>query len=140
MAKGRTNDARCPCGSSRAEADCCAPVLAGAEATTAEALMRARYTAHVHGDADFLHASWHPDTRPERVGLDDGPRWIGLRVHATAAGGAADDVGTVEFVARYKVGGRAHRHHELSEFARSGGRWVYVRGRLAGNDDGGETP
>ncbi|MFX8184013.1 YchJ family metal-binding protein [Acinetobacter baumannii] len=42
----------------------------------------------------------------------------------------------MEFVARYKVGGRAHRLHETSRFVRldaSGaesaeGRWLYVDG------------
>jgi SEC-C motif-containing protein len=31
----------------------------------------------------------------------------------------------VEFVARYKVGGKAHRLHEISQFVRESGAWVY---------------
>ncbi|MGE8489474.1 MAG: YchJ family metal-binding protein, partial [Paraburkholderia nemoris] len=39
---------------------------------------------------------------------------------------------TVEFVARYKVGGRAHRLHELSRFIRGeDGRWRYVDGDVS---------
>jgi SEC-C motif-containing protein len=34
----------------------------------------------------------------------------------------------VEFVARYKIGGRAHRLHEISRFVREEGRWLYVDG------------
>jgi SEC-C motif-containing protein len=35
---------------------------------------------------------------------------------------------TVEFVARYKVGGRAHRLHEVSRFVLEEGRWFYLDG------------
>jgi SEC-C motif-containing protein len=34
----------------------------------------------------------------------------------------------VEFVARYKIGGRAHRMHEVSRFVCEDGRWYYVDG------------
>ena len=39
---------------------------------------------------------------------------------------------SVEFVARYKVNGRAHRLHEVSRFVREAGeggmRWFYLDG------------
>ena len=38
----------------------------------------------------------------------------------------------VEFVARYRVAGRAVRLHETSRFVREGGRWFYVDGDLHG--------
>jgi SEC-C motif domain protein len=45
-----------------------------------------------------------------------------------------EDHATVEFVARSKLGGRAHRLHETSRFVREpaglGGRWFYVDGDL----------
>jgi SEC-C motif-containing protein len=34
----------------------------------------------------------------------------------------------VEFVARSKLGGRAHRLHETSRFVRDAGRWFYRDG------------
>jgi len=34
-------------------------------------------------------------------------------------------------VARYKVGGRAHRLHEVSCFVREAGRWLYADGDVA---------
>ena len=40
------------------------------------------------------------------------------------------DHATVEFVARSKLGGRAHRLQELSRFERRDGRWLYVDGDL----------
>jgi SEC-C motif domain protein len=36
----------------------------------------------------------------------------------------------VEFVARYKVNGRAHRLHEISRFVREAGKWLYVDGDI----------
>ena len=38
---------------------------------------------------------------------------------------------TVEFVARYKINGRAHRLHEVSRFVREHGLWFYVDGDIA---------
>jgi SEC-C motif-containing protein len=92
--------------------------------------MRSRYTAHVQGDGDWLLATWHPATRRARIDLADQVRWIGLEVLATQGGGPGDSKGTVEFVARYKRGGRAHRLHERSRFERRNGGWLYVDGDL----------
>ena len=36
----------------------------------------------------------------------------------------------IEFVARYRVGGRAVRLHERSRFVREAGRWYYVDGDI----------
>jgi SEC-C motif-containing protein len=54
------------------------------------------------------------------------PQWLGLTVkrHVTQDCEHA----TVEFVARYKTGGRAHKLHEISRFVREDGRWYYVDG------------
>lgn len=121
----------CPCGSGRGYGDCCGPFLAGAAVPeTAEQLMRSRYTAYVLRDRDWLLATWHPATRGSRIDLDDRVRWIGLEVLATQGGGLGDTKGTVEFVAQYKMGGRAHRLHERSRFQRRNGDWMYMGGEL----------
>ena len=125
----------CPCGSGRAHVDCCGPLHAGiATASTAEALMRSRYCAFVRAAADYLLASWHPDTRPAAVEMDDAARtrWLGLEVRRHHV--IDDDHATVEFVARWKVGGApAIRLHEISRFVREGGRWYYVDGTFPGD-------
>ncbi len=92
--------------------------------------MRSRYTAYTRGDARWLRETWHPDTRPASLEPDEAVRWIGLKILATEAGGPDDQRGIVEFVARYKVGGRASRLHERSRFQRLAGRWLYVDGDL----------
>ncbi len=120
----------CPCGQG-AFTDCCAPYVEGSgHPPTAEALMRSRYTAYVLQREDYLLATWHAPTRPERLGLADEPptRWIGLEIKRHAQQDA--DHAVVEFVARYKVNGRAHRLHEVSRFVREQGRWFYIDGDL----------
>lgn len=118
----------CPCGSGRAGDACCGPLLAGtATATTAEALMRSRYSAYVRGARDYLLASWHPSTRPPTLELDENVRWLGLSVKRHEEG--APDAAVVEFVARYRIGGgSAVRLHEASRFVREDGRWYYLDG------------
>ncbi|MEW5892555.1 MAG: YchJ family metal-binding protein [Pseudomonadota bacterium] len=122
---------RCPCGSGRPLAACCGPYLAGsAPAPDAEALMRSRYTAFVLGDADYLRASWHPATRPERLDLAEPPvpKWLGLTVRQHGQTDA--DHATVEFIARYRIEGRAYRLHERSRFERLDGQWYYRDGEI----------
>jgi SEC-C motif-containing protein len=92
--------------------------------------MRSRYTAYAQCNADWLRETWDPTTRPVSLDLDEPVRWIGLRIVSAESGGPRDDRGTVEFVARYKAGGRAHRIHERSRFERRDGRWFYVDGDL----------
>lgn len=122
----------CPCGSGRPLADCCGPYLAQtALPATAERLMRSRYSAYVLGDSAYLQASWHPDTRPDTLSLDEQPppKWLGLDVKRHEMQDA--DHATVEFVARYKVNGRAFRLAECSRFERIDGRWYYRDGDIA---------
>jgi len=51
-----------------------------------------------------------------------------LKIVHTEAGGSDDMQGVVEFVARYKIGGKAHRLHETSRFVRKGEQWFYLEG------------
>lgn len=119
----------CPCGSGRDLRHCCGPFLDGtAQAPTAEALMRSRYSAYSLGRAGYLAATWDPATRPQDLRIEPAVTWIGLAVLRVDGGGLDNDAGIVEFVARYKVGGRAHRLHEVSRFLRREGRWFYVDG------------
>ena len=119
----------CPCGSGVDYAGCCGRYIDGdGIPDTAETLMRSRYTAFVRCDEAYLLATWHPATRPSRVRLDPGQRWLGLQVRSTRDGGLDNHVGSVEFVVRYKIDGRGHRLHEISRFECIGGRWYYRDG------------
>ena len=123
----------CPCRSAKAYPDCCGLYIGqGEPAPTAEALMRSRYTAYSANNERYLLKTWHHSTRPEKLNLDQhkSTRWIGLKVIKARDGGTHDTTGTVEFVARYKVGGKAHRLHEVSRFIKEDGRWYYVDGEM----------
>lgn len=120
----------CPCGSDRPYAACCGRWHAGPQnlqAPDAEALMRSRYSAFVLGLTDYLLATWHPSTRPATLPPNEpGLRWLGLQVQRHEA--RDDDHAVVVFVARSKLGGRAHRLQETSRFVREAGQWFYVDG------------
>lgn len=124
----------CPCGDARGYGRCCQPLHRGEAAAGAEDLMRSRYSAYVLRDEAYLLATWHPDTRPASLRLavqQPAPSWLGLSVKAVQQRDA--DHATVEFVARFRIGGgRAQRLHERSRFVREDGRWYYVDGDILG--------
>lgn len=120
---------RCPCGADAPYVGCCGLYLDGDPfPATAEALMRSRYVAYVQRRSDYLLQTWHSTTRPEVLDFStERGHWLGLKVVRVVAGRAEDEQGTVEFVARYKVGGKTHRLHEISRFVREAGAWVYEK-------------
>lgn len=125
----------CPCGSGRPLAQCCAPLIAGAPAATAEALMRSRYTAYVRDELDYIERTHAPEAagdfnRAQAEDMAGRVRWVGLEVGDTTAGGADDVTGTVEFIARFRKDGVEHVHHERAHFRRDGDRWLYVDGEF----------
>lgn len=92
--------------------------------------MRSRYSAYVLRLEEYLLMTWHASTRPQQLNLldDTGTRWLGLEVRRHRVQDAAH--ASVEFVARYRIGGRGHRLHEVSRFVCAEGRWFYVDGEV----------
>ena len=71
----------CPCGSEKAYADCCQPLISGERrAETAEALMRSRYAAHAKQAFDYIFDTTYPGSRQE-----DDLHIIEIRGHVNAA-------------------------------------------------------
>lgn len=132
----------CPCGSNNHNkqqtlfAQCCARFIVDATLPQhAVELMRSRYSAYVLGIENYLQSTWHPSTRPASPIIDqqDAIKWIKLVVLQHQQSDAKNsDNATVEFVAHYKIQGRAHKLHEISRFVREGGRWFYVNGTFPG--------
>ncbi|WP_322105214.1 YchJ family protein [Paraburkholderia sp. J41] len=134
--------AECPCGGAAPNqkagakppryAACCGRFIDDAALpATALELMRSRYTAYVLGEEAYLRATWASETCPADLDVDPAapgaPRWLGLDVKRHEQQDDAHAI--VEFVARYKTGGRAVRLQETSRFTRGGdGRWRYVEG------------
>ena len=103
--------------------------------------MRSRYTAYTQRNEAYLRATWHHSTLPTEpiIGENEPLQWLGLEVKSAlrlrqrkAELSEEQDADTVEFIARYKVNGRAFRVHEVSRFVREevGGvkRWFYLDG------------
>lgn len=116
----------CACHSGIAYAQCCEPLHLGQPASNAEALMRSRYAAYVLGLQAYLLASWHASTRPVVLDISEPTKWLGLQVLRHEL--LDETHALVEFVARYKVNGRAFRLHEISRFVLEQGHWLYVDG------------
>lgn len=133
MSAENKNDEPCPCGSGQSYAACCGALHRrfAADGTlgaaSAEALMRSRYSAYVRDELGYLLATWHASTRPASLTPNEpGLKWLGLDVRRHLSQDA--DHAIVEFVARSKFGGRAHRLHETSRFVREQGSWFYLDG------------
>ena len=123
------NFINCPCGLPNKYQDCCGRFISGADTpTTAEQLMRSRYSAFVAEEEGYLVKTWHPATRPSQVTINPSQRWLGLSVENCTDGGPDDDTGTVEFVALFKVAGQGSRLHETSRFEKIDGSWYYRDG------------
>jgi SEC-C motif domain protein len=127
-----TSAANCHCGLPAPYDDCCGRFHRGdATAPTAERLMRSRFSAFRVGDETYLLRTWHPSTRPPRIGLDESVRWQRLEVLQTTGGGFLDTEGTVRFRAHYVERDRAGQLDEDSRFVVHDGAWLYV-GPIAG--------
>ena len=124
----------CPCGSGIDYSTCCEPVISGrTPAPSAEALMRARYSAHAKVEVDFIYDSTHPDHREgyDRAGTKEWAaesEWHGLQILGTNRGGAGDETGEVEFVARFRDKSGVRNHHERGQFQKVKGRWYFTEG------------
>ncbi len=134
MKKRKPENTFCSCGKQQDYALCCGRYHAGNAAPDAETLMRSRYCAYVLALEPYLLATWHHGTRPAQLQLAAGEKtqWLGLDIKRQQATGP--DCATVEFVARYKTGGRAQRMHEVSRFVRENGLWYYVDGQFPERD------
>lgn len=125
----------CPCGSDQNLDDCCGPIIDGALAPTAEALMRSRYTAYVQGNIGYLADTLSPEIRDDFDQAEAGntasdAKWQGLELRAVTDGGENDESGSIEFIASFRLGGQLRVHHELAEFRREQGLWMCVGGQV----------
>jgi SEC-C motif-containing protein len=138
---GDTTTRDCPCGSQKTYEDCCQPIIRGGEkAKTAEALMRARYSAYAKHEIDFIIASCKKYDGNPKEGNDidynatkawsEESTWQGLKILRTEKGSEQDSEGVVEFEAVYARKGLRDVHHETAQFEKIGGAWMYVSGKI----------
>ena len=126
----------CPCGSDSDYSKCCAPIISGKKkAESAEQLMRARYSAHVKVEVDFLYESTHPKYREgyDHKGTKEWAQdseWYGLEIVSTTQGGPDDDQGEVEFIANFRDKNGRRSHHERGQFKRHKKEWRFTEGQM----------
>lgn len=129
----------CPCGSALPYDSCCGPLHQGAEAANAEALMRARYCAHVVNRPQFILDSWHGSSRPS---LADIAPFVALPWHDLTILGhqAGPSESFVTFLARYQDGDKLAFHLEKSRFVKEEGRWYFHSGSYPEPERNGPCP
>ncbi|OAH99066.1 YchJ family protein [Methylomonas methanica] len=122
----------CPCGSKLEYAECCGPIIDGALAPTAEALMRSRYTAFVQRKLDHIERTHAPEikddfNRAEAERMAEECEWRSLEIrNATETG----DTAQVEFTIKFRRDKQDRVQTELASFRRENGEWLYVSGDL----------
>ena len=116
----------CPCNPNKKYNDCCQKAHKNINTiTTAEALMRSRYSAFVLANIEYLQKSHHSSTRPSNKGKKEielwtkSVNWLKLEVLK-----ATKD--TVEFKAFFMENGAINEIHENSKFCKENGHWVYL--------------
>lgn len=120
----------CPCGNAKNYLECCGHwhqgFSKGTWPSTPEQLMRSRYAAYVLKLEEYLLVTWHPETRPGVIEFEEEAfmKWLGLKILR-----AENNI--VEFVARYKINGKAEKLHEVSRFEQLDGNWYYLDGVLS---------
>ncbi|RNL54491.1 YchJ family protein [Pedobacter jejuensis] len=124
------NISNCPCGSGLQYENCCQPYhLKVADAPTAEALMRSRYSAFVVADGDYLYETTHPNKRKGNskdayLQSAKNTKWLKLEIIS-----AGYDI--VEFKAFYlNKKFQTDVLHEKSNFKLIDEKWYYVDGQF----------
>lgn len=129
-----TAEAPCPCLSHLSFGLCCGPYLAGAaDAPSADALMRSRYTAYALCNAAYLNKTHHASTRSDNLesSLEDSFKnceWTGLKITSRLGGSESDNEGKVRFEASFVQQGKSYLLKETSRFVKENGCWLYVDG------------
>ena len=125
---------KCPCFSEDDFSQCCEPILQGQPASTAEQLMRARYTAYTQVNMEFIASTHDPKTfkstdMKENQAWAEQTQWQKLEIVSTEKGQPNDDWGMVEFRADYNTNSEKGTHHEVSEFRKIDGKWYFSKGK-----------
>lgn len=124
----KTKMQQCYCGTELSFENCCQPIIEGLQkATSAEQLMRSRYSAYCIQAADYLVATTNASTRKFHKKADilewsKSNTWLKLEIISSTEN-------TVEFKAYYLDESlKANIHHEKSKFVLEEGNWFYVDG------------
>ena len=138
----RDPQSSCPCVSGKTFQNCCLPLLSGDQvASTAEALMRSRYSAFVVNDMDYIFKTTDPQARAE-FDVEANREWSETCEFQNLEVLKAEENGPkafIEFKATYKTAdGKVHIHHEYSKFRKQGGIWYFRDAKVYGESNASE--
>jgi len=135
--KNTTDENACPCGSGKSYAKCCETYHHGTPPPTAEALMRARYSAYTMANDQYLRNTWHPGSRPEKISLKNNKnlQWTKLEILRKEKGKGKDKLGVIEFKAWYRSDDQNGYLHEVSNFVKEENTWLYFDGEVTIQSD-----
>lgn len=127
----------CYCCSGKNFDECCKPILDGRKkASSAEELMRSRYSAYATASIEYLMRTTHSATRKfyDAKAIENwatSSKWIQLEILKTEKGNVGDFEGFVEFRATYQdKENKTIVHHEYSHFLKEKGEWFFLEGKV----------
>ena len=121
----------CPCGSGNKYTQCCMPLHQGAVASSAEALMRSRYSAYALGLVDYIIKTTHPQNPDASRSVDERKKEIEEFCNKTLFEGLQileKGEGMVKFTAYLSQEGKDFSFTEKSTFEKVQGNWLYLKG------------
>lgn len=128
-----SSNALCPCHSGKKYKLCCQPYHRGILPSTAEKLMRSRYSAFALGIADYIMDTTHPNNtdytkdkenwRKSILNFAQNTRFLGLKISEFIDG---NEEAFVTFEAILGGGSLC----EKSRFLQVEGKWLYVSGEF----------
>ncbi|MGE3921221.1 MAG: YchJ family protein [Gammaproteobacteria bacterium] len=126
--------ANCPCGSNISYDDCCGSYIHGKKIPeTPEALMRSRYTAYTEVNIAYIESTMCGKALASFDSNDakhwsENVKWLSLTILSTPPINQEDKVGSVEFIAQYRLNNQIQALHENSQFELIDGKWFYTDG------------
>ncbi|MFV1984681.1 MAG: YchJ family protein [Thiohalomonadales bacterium] len=132
------NSLMCPCGNNKLYLECCSIFIEhNQQPETAQQLMRARYSAYVRHDINYLLDTWHHSTRPSNINPDDLQltKWNQLFIIDISYGLKQHNSGKIEFVAYFSTINTNEKLHEISRFVKEQNKWFYVDGKIIQNSN-----
>lgn len=124
---------QCPCNIEKKYSECCQKAHQNINSvSSAEVLMRSRYSAFVMANIEYLQKSHHSKTRPkkkEKIDIEKwakSVKWLKLDVLNISNETENYTTGTVEFKAFFMENGTVNVIHENSKFSIENNHWVYV--------------
>jgi SEC-C motif domain protein len=132
-----SSNSPCPCHSGKKYKQCCQPYHRGILPSTAEKLMRSRYSAFALGLAEYIMATTHPNNsdytedkenwKKSILNFSQTTRFLGLKISEFMDG---KDEAFVTFEAILDGGSLC----EKSRFLNVEGKWLYESGTFTSTD------